>query len=206
LHVLWRVTRPLLEEEKAIMSRQWCETTGASLEHGCVFGLNFDCEDEQRRRQAASYVAKIAAEMSGAHKSAHPEHWTLGELYRRAAEDDEFVPLVQEYQRNTKGRRLYQLDRRAQRLHDSAPELPERIVVQRWITVVDRLEFRGLSQRERFAGDHLACYLPIEVAVRARGDPRDQVEDVIYGLLGSDYIARDMPAGRVDGGAPAPLG
>lgn len=187
LHVLWKLRRPLLDEERAIMARQWSETTGAHPVHGCMFGLAFNCVLEQKRRQAASYISKIASEMSGCGKSAHPEHWTLGELYHRACEDETFVPLVQEYQMATKGRRLYQLDRRAQALHDTAPELPERVVVRSWITVVDRVEFRGLSQRERFGGDVLATYLPLEVAIRARGDPRDQIEDTIYGLLSASW-------------------
>jgi hypothetical protein len=189
LHVMWRLARPMLPEERSIVRRQWAETTGASISHGCTFGLHFDCCDEQRRRQAASYVSKIANEMSGAHKSAHPEHWTLGELYHRAAEDPDFVPLVQQYQRQTKGRRLYQLDRRAKLLHDAAPEPPQLRITQTWVTVVDRLEYRALSQRERFGADRLACYLPLEVAARARGDPRDEVEDVIYDLVSGGRIA-----------------
>lgn len=189
LHVLWRVPRPLLDAERRLLATQWAETLGRTpreLEHmrahGVRWGRLCDCDLGGARREAASYVSKLAHEMSGAHKSAHPEHWTLGELYQRATEDEQFVPLVQEYQRATKGRRLYQLDRRAQRLHDAAPELPERVVVRSWTYPVDRQEYRSLSRRER-AGDALALYLPLEVAVRARGDPLDEVEDTVYSLL-----------------------
>jgi hypothetical protein len=183
LHLMWRLERPMLQAERWIVRSHWAESTGASLRHGCTFGLHFECSDDQRRRQAASYISKIADEMSGAHKSAHPEHWTLGELYQRAAEDPDFVPLVQHYQQQTKGRRLYQLDRRAKLLHDAAPELPHLRVAHTWVTVVDRMEFRALSRLERFGGDALACYLPLEVAIRARGDPRSWVEDTIYSLI-----------------------
>lgn len=181
LHVLWKTRRHLLEEEKRLVAAQWSASTGASEEHGCRFGLTANCDQEDRRRQLASYLTKLAHEMSGSGKHAHPEHWTLGELYHRAAHG-EHVDEVREYQRATKRRRLYQFDRRAKMLHDSAPELPERVVVRSWISVIDRVEFSGLSRRER-AGDALALYLPIEVAIQSRDDPRDVVEDAIYSLL-----------------------
>jgi len=182
LHVLWRLPRRLLDEERAVVAAQWAATTGAHLEHGCRFGLTADCDQPDVRQQFAAYLAKLAHEMSGTAKVAHPEHWTLGELYQRATEDEQFVPLVRAYQRETKGRRLYQLDRRAQQLHDSAPEFPARVVVRSWTCPVDRQEYRSLSRRER-AGDALALYLPLEAAVRARGDPLDEVEDTVYSLL-----------------------
>jgi hypothetical protein len=181
--VLWRLKRVLLPAEQAIVAHQWATTSGADLVHGVTFGLSFDCNREEPRVAAAGYLSKLALEMSGAGKDAHSEHWTLGELFREATRRADFVPLIQQYQRQTKGRRLYQLDRRAQRLHDAAPEPPQLKVVETWITVVHREEFRELSRRERFGHDALACYLPLEVAIRCRGDPRSQVEDVIYDLI-----------------------
>jgi len=182
-HVLWKVRGTIPEYERELIRRVWAERTGASPERGVWFGAEFQCDSADMRESAARYIAKLGHEMGGTGKSPHPEHWSLGELYQVAAETGDFARLVTEYQASVKGRRLWQFDKRATRLHDAAPPEPEEIVEQSWITVVHREEFRGLSRRERFGGEPLATYLPLEVAVRARGDPRDTVEDTIYSLL-----------------------
>jgi len=182
-HVLWHLRRPLLLEETRIIRKQWKRRTGATIRRGVRFGAMF--EGERDRQQAAHYLTKIALEMSGAAKIPGGQNQTLGELYREAARRDaseHAIQLVQQYQRQTKGRRLYQLDRRAQQWHDAAPELPELAVVRTWTTIVDRAEFGALSRLER-SSEALAVYLPLEVAIRARGDPRNEVEDCIYDLL-----------------------
>lgn len=185
-HVLWRLPRQLLLAEKELLRARWALATGASAVHGMRFGAAFDCSDSYQQTQAARYVSKLAQEMSGAHKGAHPEHFTLGEVFQRAARGDRrFVALVREYQQATHGRRLYQLDRRAKRMHDAAPELPETIVLHEWRTTVDRLEFSGLSRAERYGGEPAAVYLPLEVAARTRGDPSADVADTIDALLRS---------------------
>lgn len=180
LHVLWRVKRPLLPEEQAMMAREWAAATGAHPVYGCRFGMAIDAKKDGQRRMAAGYLTKIALEMSGAGKAAHSEHWTLGELYERAGRG-ECVELVQQYQRQTKGRRLYQLDRRAALLRDAAPDLPERVVTAMWVTEVHRKDFRLLSRSER--ADALAIYLPLEVAAKSRGDPTDVVDEHIWYYL-----------------------
>lgn len=180
LHVLWRVKRALLPEEQAILAREWSASTGAHEVHGCRFGMAFDARKEGDRRMAAAYLTKIACEISGSGKQSHPEHWTLGELYQRATEG-EYVALVQQYQEQTKGRRIYQLDRRAARLRDAAPELPEREVVAEWVTQVDRKEFRLLAKSER--KDPMAIYLPLEVAAKSRGDPSDAIDEHVWYYL-----------------------
>lgn len=183
-HVLWHLRRPLLLEETRIIRRQWRARTGATIRRGVRFGATF--EGERDRQQAAHYLSKIALEMSGAAKIPGKDNRTLGDVYRDAANGSErAIQLVQQYQRQTKGRRLYQLDRRAQQWHDAAPELPELAVVRTWTTIVDRAEFSALARLER-SSEALAVYLPLEVAIRSRGDPRDEVEDCIYSLLGSD--------------------
>lgn len=195
-HCLWRIDREqflptlrrnclLTPAEVETLARDWALATGAEVDQGVTLGMALNAEHEGERRQGADYVSKIAAEMSGAGKSARSNNWTLGEVYHLAADGDApAVQLVREYQEQTKGRRLYQLDRRAQRLHDAAPELPELRVTAKWVTPIDRLEFRALSRGERFRGEPLACYLPLEVAARCRGDPTDAVLDTIYDLAG----------------------
>lgn len=209
LHVLWKLSRPLLEEEKRLVRQKWHESTGASFEHGAAFGACFHCLQDADRRQAAKYLAKLALELAGAAKSAKPGHFNLGELYHEAANGAMLpggmvaVGLVREYQRQTKGKRLYQLDRRAKLLHDAAPPIPEQKVVRTWITPIDRIEFSALSRGERRCGEALACYLPLEVAARARGDPTDAVLDVLYDLL--QGFTRS-PVGRVTAGVQSPDG
>jgi hypothetical protein len=88
---------------------------------------------------------------------------------------------VREYQRSTKGRRIYQLDRRAAAVRDAAPELPETEVVASWSTWVDRRDYSALARLERV--DAAAVYLPLEVAARCRGDPWEDVDEVIGSLL-----------------------
>jgi len=180
-HVLWRLRGTLSLSRKAALQLAWAEATGASPTKGLQFGALFDCGKPHEREHAAHYLSKLALEMTDTSKTAHGEHWKLGELYDRAARGER-VELIQEYQRATKGKRLYQLDRRAKQLHDNAPELPQSVVLRTWITVVDRAEFSGLARGER-NGDPLAVYLPIEVAARCRGDPSSHVEDAIYSLL-----------------------
>lgn len=181
LHVLWRVRRRLLPEEQAIVAREWSATTGAHPIHGCRFGMCVDANHEPSRRMAASYLTKIAAEMAGVAKDAHGEHWSLGELYQRAATEGLGLDLVQQYQRETKGRRLYQLDRRAARLRDAAPEIEKPEIVATWVTEVDRRDFSKLAKAER--ADPLAIYLPLEVAARSRGDPSDAIDEHVWYYL-----------------------
>jgi hypothetical protein len=122
--------------------------------------------------------------MSGGHKHALPGHFTLGEVYGRAAAGDErFRGLVREYQEATHARRIYQFDKRAKVIHDNAPELPETKVLREWRTSIDRLEFAGLSRAERWGGEPLACYLPLEAAAAGRGDPSEVVWDVVGTIL-----------------------
>lgn len=183
-HLMWKLKRPLLLAEQEILQKQWADRTGASPEHGLRLGASFDCSDGAGARAAANYVGKLAQEMSGGHKHAHPEHWTLGEVYSRAADGDaRSIAWVREYQEQTKGRRLYQFDARAKALHDAAPELPELQVVQEWHTLVDRAEFSGLSRAERYLREPAALWLPLEVAARSRGDPADAIADTITSLL-----------------------
>lgn len=184
LHCLWQVRRPFLAAEREIVRDTWCSHTGAHSEHGVRFGAVFDCSSEWERAQAAKYVSKLASELSGACKHAHSEHWTMGEVFRRASEGERrFVELVQQYQLQTKGRRLYQLDRRARLMHDAAPERPEDAIVNEWRTSIHRAEFAGLSRTERRARDRLALYLPLEVAAMARGDPSEHVWETVDSLL-----------------------
>lgn len=183
-HVLWQLGRPLLEAERQLLGERWAQVTGAHAEYGMRFGACFNCDQADQRAKAARYVSKLAAELSGTAKQAHPEHFSLGDIMRRAAAGDpRFVALLREYQTAAKGRRLYQLDRRARQLHDAAPELPELTVLREWHTSVDRAEFSGLSRAERYGGEPLAVFLPLEVATRTRGDPSDDVADVVGALL-----------------------
>jgi hypothetical protein len=181
-HLLWKLRRPLLAEEMAIVATEWSLSTRSRVEYGVRFGASFSCDLPHERMQAADYVSKLALEMGGASKIAHAEHWSLGELYHRAARG-EWIELVKEYQEQTRGKRLYQLDRRAKAMHDDMPELAGCRVVRWWTTLVDRVEFSALARRERWSGEVLAVYLPLETAARCRGDPRDQVEDTIYALI-----------------------
>jgi hypothetical protein len=176
-HVLWKLQRTLTDDEQLVVRTAWSELTGASVEHGMRFGRVFRAGDGAA---AAAYLEKIALEITGSSKRAHAEHWSLGDLYQRAA-GGTGVELIQEYQRQTKGRRLYQFDRRAQAIHDAAPELPETVVVERWVTPIERHHFSSLSRAEY--GDPLAVYLPLEVAIRARGDPSNDVEDTIFSVI-----------------------
>lgn len=183
-HCLWHVRRSLLPAERALVSEHWARTTDADLQHGVHFGAEFNCDVDGDRQRAAQYVSKLAAELSGACKVAQSEHWSLGEMFARAAEGDSmFVSLIREYQQATKGRRIYQLDRRAVRLHDAAPELPGPAVVAVWRTCLHREEFGGLARIERRARDRLSVYLPLEVAQRCRGDPSEDVWDTVNSLL-----------------------
>jgi hypothetical protein len=179
-HVMWKTKRELLPEEQAMVAREWAASTGASVEWGCRFGLTIHADDEAERRMGAAYVTKIAAEMSGTAKGAHGEHWTLGELFRRAA-DGEWIDRYQEYQTATKGRRLYQLDRRAAHLRDAAAELPKPTIVNTWVTMIERRDFSKLARAER--RDPMAIYLPLEVAARCRGDPSDTIEEHVWYYL-----------------------
>jgi hypothetical protein len=182
-HLLWRLRRSLLPEERRICQREWAAATGAHIEHGLRFGAAFSTLTEESRRIAATYLSKLAFELSGTAKAAHGEHWTLGEVYERAATGEaRYVALVQEYQRSTRGKRLYQLDRRASGMRDAAPELPEDTIVASWTTQVDREEFRDLAAAER-SGDPVALYLPLEVAALSRGDPWEDVEQAILALV-----------------------
>jgi hypothetical protein len=178
-HVIWKVSRPLEDAEKAVIAEQWATRTGADVERGVRFGASFATGEA-----AAKYVSKLAWELSGAHKRAQSEHWTIGEVYERAANGDvRFVGLVREYQRATKGRRLYQFDRRARQMHDGAPELPGRAVVAEYRVSVLREEFSGLSRCERRGTEKLAIYLPLEAAITARGDPSDYVRETVDAIL-----------------------
>lgn len=191
-HCLWRLRRPLMAAEFEVIEQQWCDRTGAAKGYGMRLGARFNCDDDGQRHMAAGYISKLSAEISGAAKSAHPEHWSMGEIFSRAAhaadEDDRmFIDLVDEYQASTKGRRIYQLDRRAMRLHDAAPELPERTIVNEWRTSVSRGDFSGLSIVERRKRVWDAIYLPLEVASTARGDPALHIAEVIDDLLLHNY-------------------
>jgi len=180
-HVLWQISRPLLDAEKRLVAEQWAASTGAAVDRGAWFGALFHCLTETDRAQAAHYLSKLALELAGVGKDAHPGHQNMGEIFRAAGEGAPWaVARVQQYQRETRGKRLYQLDRRATQLHDAAPELPEAKVVASWVTPIDRLEFRALAHGERT--DPVACYLPLEVAARSRGDPTDAVLDTLYDL------------------------
>ena len=182
-HLLWRVRRPLLAEEEHICRQQWAAATGASEEHGFKFGAEFRGDLDKERRDAAKYLTKVVAELAGAgEKEAHGEHFELAELYQRAATGEPlFVDLVREYQRSTRGRRIYQLDRRASAMRDAAPPLPETEVLRSWTTWVDRRDFSALARVERL--DAGAIYLPLEVAARCRGDPWEDVDEAIGSLL-----------------------
>lgn len=198
LHCLWKLSRPILPGEFEVLEKQWCKRTGAEENYGFRLGAMFNCDLEEERPWAAKYVSKMSLELSGAGKSAHPEHWTMGEIFKRAAhaqDDDDrmFLDLVDEYQESTKGRRIYQLDRRAMQLHDNAPELPERVVVAQWKTSVFREEFAGLSRVERHKRVWDAVYLPIEVAATARGDPANEVLVTITRLLRKYDVRRKTP-------------
>jgi hypothetical protein len=179
-HVLWNVRRPLTDGERETIARAWSDLTGASLEHGCRFGRTYVAREHD---QAAEYVDKLAREIEGSSKHAHSEHWTLGELFWRAARGER-VDLLQDYQTETRGRRLYQLDRRARRMHDAAPELPETRVVERWITPLERHTFSDLSRAEW--RDPSAVYLPLEVAITMTGDPSDAIEEAVFELVWAD--------------------
>lgn len=183
-HLLWALRRPLIWAEKSLVAEHWALRTGASIDRGVRFGRLFDCSRAIEQEQAAKYVSKLACEIAGAGKHAHSEHWQLSELYERAATGDRrYIDLVVEYQSATKGRRIYQFDRRARQLHDAASELPELVVTAEWRTAVWREEFAGLSRVERYRGERLAIYLPLEAAATARGDPADDVLETIASLL-----------------------
>ena len=187
-HCLWRLRRPMMAAEFDVLEQQWCERTAAEKGYGMRLGASFDCNHADQRNWAAKYVSKLSLELSGSGKHAHPEHFTMGEVFTRAsrASDDRdrmFLGLVREYQEATKGRRIYQLDRRAKRMHDAAPELPERVVVREWRTEVYREEFSGLSRAERHRRVWDAVYLPLEVAATARGDPASAISAAIDSLL-----------------------
>lgn len=183
-HVLWRLRRPLLPSEKQLVNEQWAAETGASVEQGVYWGRTFDCSRSSEAKDAADYVSKLAFELAGHAKKPSPTHWHMYEIYDRAAKGDmRFVELVQQHQRATKGRRLYQFDRRAARIRDAAPQLPELVVTAEWSTPVYREEFAGLSRAERYGRDRLATYLPLEVAMTARGDPANDIDDAIASLL-----------------------
>lgn len=183
-HMLWKVRRELTEDEKFVSVRTWMQNTKASEERGLVFGKLFDCATPEGQAKAAAYVSKAAYEMSGAHKEAKGSNRTLGQVYGDAAKGDRAsIALVQEYQKATKARRLYQLDKRAKKIHDEAPELPETVVVQEWTTDVDRAEFSALSRIERSGRDRLAIYLPLETAITSRGPPSAEVMETIDSLL-----------------------
>ena len=186
-HVLWKLARPLTQPERDAIAAAWADLTEASLEHGVHFGR---CYYAATAGDAASYLEKLALEITGAGKLAHGEHWTLGELYQRAARGER-VDLIQHYQRETRGRRLYQLDRRAKRLHDSAPELAEQVIIERWVTPIERKHFSHLSRAE--SSDPLAIYLPLEVAIRCRGDPGNDVEDQVFELIRLPDLAEKPP-------------
>lgn len=183
-HILWNVSRPLLDAEKDLLKAFWCARTGAHADHGLRFGACFDCTDPGQQGGAAKYVSKLGHEISGGHKHPLPGHFKLGEIYERAAKGEgRFVALVREYQEATHGRRIYQLDKRAKKLRDAAPQLPDLVVVQEWQTTVDRLEFSGLSRIERYGGDPLAIYWPLEAAMWTRGDPAAAIGEQVTELL-----------------------
>ena len=184
-HILWHVSRPLLEAEKALIKDYWARRTGAHPEHGLKFGRLFDCTASvDDPREAARYVAKLGHEISGGYKHPLPGHFLLAEVFDRAAQGDRhFIGLVQEYQQATHGRRLWQLDRRATRLRDHSPELPELIISAEYVTTIDRLEFSGLSRIERSGLDRLAVYWPLEAAIMTRGDPAAAIGETVTALL-----------------------
>jgi hypothetical protein len=184
-HCLWRLNGPQLgESEAAAVEEEWCTATGAKPGLGFRLGGTFETHIADERAAARDYVSKLAAELAGHGKQPSELNWSLLEVFEGAAAGDaRFVGRMREYQLSTKGRRLYQLDRRAKQMHDAGPEPAETVVVQSWVTMVDRAEFSALSRLERCGADPLAIYLPLEVAARARGDPRDAVEDTIYDLL-----------------------
>lgn len=176
-HMLWRVRRVLTEEEEQVLAAAWSELTGAHPEYGTHIGRTYYAHTAG---DGADYLAKLALEIAGAGKVGHGEHWTLGDLYQRAARGER-VDLIQHYQTETRGKRLYQLDRRAKALHDEAPELADQVVVETWVTPIERHHFSALSRAEY--GDPLACYLPLEVAIRARGDPSNDLEDTVFSMI-----------------------
>lgn len=185
-HVLWRLRRELQPGEKELVNKQWAAETGADLEQGIYWGGLFDCSKSSESEQAAKYVSKMSLELAGYAKKASPTHWHIYEIYDKAAKGDiRFIDLVQQYQRATKGKRLYQFDRRAARIRDAAPQLPELVVTAEWRTPVYREEFAGLSRIERYGRDRLATYLPLEIAMTARGDPAGDVDEQINLLLQS---------------------
>lgn len=172
-HLLWKFERPLTGEERATIASAWSELTEAN-EHGVHFGRTYYAHTAG---DAAVYLEKLALEIAGASKVAHGEHWSLGDLYQRAARGER-ADLIRHYQRETRGKRLYQLDKRAKRLHDAAPVLPDQVVVETWVTPIERHHFGALSRAEY--GDPLAIYLPLEVAIQCRGDPSNDVEDAVF--------------------------
>lgn len=173
---------PLLKAEKQLLSKVWAENTGADLEHGLKFGAAFDCRFEWGRERAARYISKLGHELRGTGKKT--KNFSLAEIFERAAKGDPlFVRLMREYQQATTGRRLYQIDKRAKKLHDASEPLPEEIILKEWVTVVDRAEFSGLSRIERFGRDRLAVYWPIDAAATARGDPAVDIQQTIDSLL-----------------------
>lgn len=186
-HVLWKLARPLDDDERATIAAAWAELTEASAEHGVRFGRTYNAGNAG---EAAAYLEKMALEIAGAGKSAHGEHWTLGELYQRAAKGDR-VDLVQHYQRETRGRRIYQLDRRAKALHDAAPEPAGQVIVETWVTPIERRHFSALSRAE--CSDPLAMYLPLEIAIRCRGDPGNDVEDQVFESIRLPDMAEKPP-------------
>ncbi len=185
-HVLWKLARPLTESERETVVAAWGEHTGAN-EHGVRFGRTYYAHTAG---DAGQYLAKLALEIAGVRKRAHGEHWTLGDLYQRAARGER-VDLIQHYQRETRGKRLYQLDKRAKRLHDGAPPLADQLVVERWVTPIERQHFSRLSRAEY--GDPIAIYLPLETAIRCRGDPSNDVEDAIWEAIAFSEAAEKPP-------------
>lgn len=176
-HVMWGLARPLTAEEREIIAFAWAGLTEASVEHGVHFGRTYHAAIAG---DAGTYLEKLALEIAGAGKTAHGEHWSLGDLYQRAARGER-PDLIQHYQRETRGKRLYQLDKRAKRLHDAAPELPDQVVVETWVTPIERHHFAALSRAEY--GDPIAIYLPLEVAIQCQGDPSIDVEDQVFELI-----------------------
>jgi hypothetical protein len=176
-HMLWQLRRPFTEGERETIVAAWHELTGASLERGVKFGRTYCAATADK---GGDYMAKLALEITGACKHAHGEHWTLGELYQRAARGDR-VDLIQHYQIETLGKRLYQLDKRAKCLHDAAPPLAEQVVVETWVTPIEREHFSRLARTE--CTDPIALYLPLEVALEGVGDPSVDVEDTIFQLI-----------------------
>jgi hypothetical protein len=186
LHVLVRVDRGWTEEEKTTLLERWQRQVRAVLGDACVpsdsralvWSALFDAGDANAR---PSYLAKLGLEVAGIAKDR--SSWSIA---RRAAAGDALaVKRWHEFYEATKGRRMLELDDRAQAFamgvdaHDGRGDLGVELA-----TVTD------LPEREPV----ILPLWPEEVAILRRGERAlpTLLRDVLLAVAASEDPGRTL--------------